>query len=114
MLKIERETVGEIVIYRCAGAIVRGAEADRLQEIVTHEPARQIILDLDQVEAVDAAGLGVLVFLYHWSLQSGVHLAMAHLGPRVKSLLELTNLDAVLPLESWQLETESGAPLHAA
>jgi anti-anti-sigma factor len=114
MLNIEREMLGEIAVYRCAGAIVRGAEADRLQEVVVRELGQNIILDLDQVDAIDAAGLGVLVYLYHWSAQAGARLAITHLTPRVRSLLELTNLDSILPVESWRVETESGSPLHAA
>ena len=114
MLKIERENLGEVIIYRCRGAIVRGAEADHLQEAVTAEAARSIVLDLEQVEAVDAAGLGVLVYLYHWSLQSGAQLAIANVGPRVRALVELTNLDSVLPLEQWRPESAAPLPLHAA
>jgi len=114
MLKIEREILDDIAIYRCHGAIVRGAEAECLQETVAREQAEHIVLDLSQVDSIDAAGLGALVYLHHWSRQTGSRIAITHLTERVRGLLELTNLDSILPIESWRVHSDTGTPLHAA
>ena len=114
MLKMVRDNLGEIVVWRCAGAIVRGEDLDLLQETIVAEPARHIILDLDHVEAVDAAGLGELVYLYHWSVQQGIEFAITNLNPRVRALMELTNLDTILPIEGLHSESVAQVPLHAA
>jgi phospholipid transport system transporter-binding protein len=114
MLNVEKQALGEVVIWRCSGALVRGADLDHFQEVVTAEAARHMVLDLEEIQAMDAAGLGVLVYLHHWSLQSGVQLAIANMSCRVRSLLELTNLESILPVESVPHLAASAAPLYAA
>jgi len=60
------------------------------------------VLDLAEIIAVDAAGLGILVSLRAWAKESGVVLKLMNLTPRVQDLLELTNLKSAFQICSAQ------------
>jgi hypothetical protein len=53
---------------------------------------RAVILDLADINAVDARGLGVLVSLRAWAKETGTALKLMNMHPRVEKLIELTNL----------------------
>src|SRR4029077_15625255 len=67
MLQITRETVGELTIWHLSGHILRGQECTSLLAAITSQSSRRVLVELSQVESIDAAGLGTLVFLLHWS-----------------------------------------------
>ena len=100
MLQITRETVGELTIWHLSGHILRGQECTSLLAAVSSQSSRRVLVDLSQVESIDAAGLGTLVFLLHWSHEQKIELTFTDPSPRVRIALELTNLDAVLPINS--------------
>ncbi len=52
-----------------------------------------IILDFSDLDYVDSSGLGALVGLKVSAINRGLcKLELAHLGPRVRKLLSMTNL----------------------
>ena len=53
---------------------------------------RTVVLDVAEISAVDAHGLGVLVSLRMWADATGTELKMLNLTPRVEEVLELTKL----------------------
>ena len=113
MLKITRTNFSDTAIYRFAGALVHGAETSEMLATLTAQRARRMVLDLEQVCAVDAAGLGTLVFLLNWCEKQGTELTVVNPSPRVRSLMELTNLDVVFHINAWQ-ELIAGYPCFAA
>jgi anti-anti-sigma factor len=59
--------------------------------------ATRILLDLDQLAFIDAAGLNVLVAAWRRSAVDGNRLQVTRAGGSVASMLHLTDLDTVLP-----------------
>jgi anti-anti-sigma factor len=112
MLKVTVENLGEIVILRCAGRIVRGHETALLCSALQQE-GRNIILDLAQVDAIDAAGIGALVLLQ----AAGIYLKLINPTERVREILKITQLDSVFEFvepQSIDLRPEFGKRPAAA
>ena len=92
MVSLTTQNLGKVTLLRCAGRIVAGDE-DRLRyAVLTHRYNRIVVLDLAEVSAMDAAGLGMLISLRAWASATGKELRLLNLTPRVQAVLELTNL----------------------
>ena len=114
MLRIVREHLADTVILQCFGRIVAGPEAEALKEAVACEAdKRQVILDLAGVEAIDARGLGLLVFLQTLGCALGYELELVNPAPRVREVLDLTRLDFVLDISHAETAGEPTSE-HAA
>lgn len=93
MLMITPETLDEAVILHCLGRIVCGYETLLLCAALRQERPN-VVLDLTEVEAIDAAGIGALV-----SLQaSGIYLKLMNPTPPVREILKVTNLDSIFEI----------------
>jgi anti-anti-sigma factor len=102
MLSLTIHNLGDVTIFRCAGRIMF-PYADTLRTAVLRQPRfRVVVLDLAEISAVDAAGLGILVSLRTWTRTTGTTLKLMNLTPRVEFLLELTNLRSVFEICSVQ------------
>jgi anti-anti-sigma regulatory factor len=62
LLTVTVENFGEITILHCLGRIVRGDQTAICVSAVQQE-GKSLVVDLTQVEVVDAAGIGALVAL---------------------------------------------------
>lgn len=92
MLRIAVHNLGDVTIFRCKGRLAFG-NVDRLAMAISKQPRfRMAVLDLAEVTAIDAAGMGMLVSLQKGAKASGVVLKLMNLTPRVEDLLELTRL----------------------
>jgi anti-sigma B factor antagonist len=60
----------------------------------------KMVFDLTEVELVDSAGLGMLVYTYGSLRSKGGTLRLCVVGPRVMSLLELTNTTTLLAIDA--------------
>lgn len=97
MLRIVAEHLADITILRCFGRIVAGTEADSLKDAVAREAdKRLVVIDLAGVDAIDARGLGLLVFLQALGYALSFELQFTNPTPGVEELLDLTGLDSVL------------------
>jgi anti-anti-sigma factor len=115
MLRIIREHLADTVILQCFGRIVAGAEAEALKDAVACEADnRQVILDLAGVDAIDARGLGLLVFLQTLGCALGYELELVNPAPHVREVLELTRLDFVLDISHSEGAGESLSEHSAA
>jgi anti-anti-sigma factor len=118
MLKVTVRNRGEIAVFRCMGRMVAGEDARVLWDGVRHAAGKRlVVLDLAEVDAIDAAGLGLLVFLHTSASIDGMELKLINPTQRVRNLLALTNLDSVLEICSpqdveWRLSGVEHA--HAA
>ncbi len=88
-----------MVTLLCHGRIVLGVEAETLRCIATSRTERRIVIDLQHVYGMDAAGLGLLVALHCWARQHAVWLNVTRPSPCVQRLVSLTGLDSVLDIE---------------
>ena len=100
MLNVTVEDRNDIVILRCAGRIVRGEETALLCA-ASQQHGRPVGVDLGRVDAIDAAGIGLLV-----SLQAaGIYLRLMNPNEHVREMLRLTHLDSVFEV-SGPLSTQ--------
>ena len=93
MLTVTVNNVGEAVILHCLGRIVRGYETAILCSAAQQE-GRNVILDLTQVDAIDAAGIGALVALQ----AAGVYLKLMNPTPHLREILKVTQLDSIFEI----------------
>jgi anti-sigma B factor antagonist len=99
MLTTNIEWKGNKTIVRCVGRIVVGKELSEVRDAVLCELGQQtIMLDLAALEAIDAGGLGLLVFLHTCAHGLGTALKLMNPTQRVAELLRLTNLDSVFEI----------------
>lgn len=93
MLTVTTECLGDVVILRCAGRIVRGQETALLCAAV-QQHQRHLVLDLAGADAIDAAGVGALV-----SLQAaGIYLQLVNPSKQVREVLRVTQLESVFEI----------------
>jgi anti-anti-sigma factor len=98
MLTVTVENLGENAILRCVGRIVRGHETALLCSAVQLQ-GRNTLLDLSQVDAIDAAGIGALVLLQ----AAGIYLKLVNPNEHVLEILKITQLDSVFEIVESQL-----------
>lgn len=92
MLTVSTEMLNGTAILKCRGRMVRGEEKSLLCAAV-HLP-ENVIVEMSGVEAIDAAGIGLLV-----SLQAaGVYLTVLNPSRHVRTVLRLTGLETVVPV----------------
>src|SRR5215469_12620041 len=109
MLNVRVERRQQTAVVHCSGRIDMGDSLTRLREaLITQMGTREIFLDLSQVTTIDAAGLGLLVFLHTRAAGRGCTLKLLAPSPQVRNVLSLTHLDSVLPIvaavEARQIE----------
>lgn len=98
MLKIEKQQADHHVILRCSGRIVLGEELEVLRSTAQALFDGRILVDLAQVESLDAAGLGLLVQLQLWARRQHKVLQLVDPSPRALRLLAITHLQSVLDI----------------
>lgn len=101
-LDLETRTLGDVAILHCRGRFTYRDEATAFsQRIAGLLPlARQIVVELSGLDAIDSAGLGELVVVHMWAKASGCSLKLAGANARVQELFELTNLVSVFESHS--------------
>ena len=101
MLHVNSEELGDSIVLHCTGRIVKGEEIALLCPAV-RQRGRNVILDLGEVDAIDAAGVGALI-----SLQAaGIYLHLLNPTRAVREVLQITGVDSVFEICS-SLPTES-------
>ena len=99
MLVVNIHNLENGVLLRCTGRIVAGEEVNILRSVaLAHSDGKEIVLDLANVSAMDGAGIGMLAFLQGRTRGTGLRLRIQNPSPRVRQLLELTNLDSILEI----------------
>lgn len=98
---INTKQTGDVAVLQCAGRMVRAQALSLLKDAVTSlSQLRLVVLDLSEVEMVDASGLGVLVSLHNWACAKGIQLKLVNPSKLVRQMLELTKLTSVLHISS--------------
>ncbi len=100
MLKLEIQKSPQVVLVRCSGRIVKWDGADALVRAATSEDKPHILIDLSEVSAVDAAGLGALAKLEQWARDGNRTIHLVSPSTRVREALETTGLSSVIQIVS--------------
>jgi anti-anti-sigma factor len=106
-LRINTVIQDQTAILACEGQIVRGEEINVLYGKVILQQSPVVLLDLNSVTRIDAAGLGVLVACYQELLVHKRHLVLQNPSAYVRELLHTTNLHLLFEI------TYSEAQPHA-
>jgi anti-sigma B factor antagonist len=97
MLNATAQKLGDSTVLRCQGRIVIGDAYAILRNAVLRQThTRTLILDLAQVDRIDAGGLGVLLGLREWACSHAIRFQLMNVTNQVEHVLELTKLDRVL------------------
>ena len=100
-LRIEVEKSREVAVLQCTGRIVRNEALPVLRKVLPSlSHLRVIVLDLSEVEMLDASGLGVLVSLHNWTSARGIQLKLVNPSALLREMLELTGLTSVFHISS--------------
>ncbi len=103
MLNIDTERNGGVVVMKCAGRIVRGQEIQKLKTAVMGQnESRIVVLDLGDVQAIDAGGLNALVSLHQWACARSLQLKLVNPSHFVHEMLTRTKLDRVFDVSSFR------------
>jgi anti-anti-sigma factor len=117
MLTIDVEKNSEVAVVHCSGRLVRGVEVCTLRNaVVSEKTTRVVVLDLSEVEFMDAGGLNSLVSLHHWTRNHGIQLKLVNPSGLVREMLTRTGLNRVIEISSLRdaLTILSGAGCHCA
>jgi anti-anti-sigma factor len=101
MLTIDVEKTGDVAVVRCNGRIVRGEEVRTLRSaVVSEKSSRIVVLDLSEVESLDAGGLTTLLSLHQWARSRGVQLKLVNPSRFVREILMRTQVDHVFDVST--------------
>jgi len=85
-----------------------GAFQEELTKVIAEKP-RHIVVNLGGVEYMDSAGVASLVKLRTQTKEIGASLALAEVGGKVRSVLEITRLDGVFKMFDSESEAIASA-----
>ena len=103
MLTIDVEKTGDVAVVRCVGRIVRGAEVCTLRNAVFAEKdIRIVVIDLSDVDMLDAGGLTALLALQQWAQSRKVQLKLVNPSHFVNEVLTRTGLDHVFDISTFE------------
>jgi anti-anti-sigma factor len=96
MLYATIQQLGDACVLRCRGRIVAGEAYAVLRDTAMSQGrARLLVLDLAEVDRIDAGGLGVLLGVRQWALAHAIRFKLMNLVNGVEQLFELTALNRV-------------------
>jgi anti-anti-sigma factor len=102
MLTIDVEKTDGVAVVRCAGRIVRGEEVRILRNaVVSENDTRAVVLDLSDVDMLDAGGLTALLSLHQWTRSRGIQLKLVNPSHFVLEVLTRTRLDRVFDISTF-------------
>jgi anti-anti-sigma factor len=100
-LSVRTRVENEIAILDLEGTLTLGPTLQNLREIAKqaladHRP-KGVVLGVAGLAAVDSAGLGELTVVYTLCSRQGCPIALAGPGQNLRTMLEVTHLDGLLP-----------------
>jgi anti-sigma B factor antagonist len=96
MLKITVQKLGDTSVLRCHGRIVAGDAGSILRNaLLSQRDSRMLVIDLAQVDRVDAGGLGILLGLRESARSLAITFKLMNATKRVEEILEMTHLQSV-------------------
>ncbi len=90
----QRETNG-IYLLALEGRLALGQESNGLRAMIDNllaSGATRIVINLEQVNYVDSAGLGALIEMHRKTKAKGGNLKLCNLGPNLQRALEIARL----------------------
>ena len=94
-LEVTQREINGICVLALNGRLVLGQESNGFRTVIDNllaSGATRIVINLEQVNYVDSAGLGALIEMHRKSKAEGVGLKLCHLGPNLRQALEIARL----------------------
>lgn len=100
-LKFQVECLQDVAVVNCSGRMVRGAALDEFRRRIEQlERVRVLVLDLSEVEQLDAGGLGTLLMVRRWAMQKSAQMKLVNPPVFFRRMLEATHLSSVFEISS--------------
>jgi len=100
-LKFQVECLQDVAVVNCAGRMVRGAALDQFRRRIEQlERVRVLVLDVSDIDHLDAGGLGTLLLVRRWAMQKSAKLKLVNPPAFFREMLEATNLTSVFEISS--------------
>jgi anti-anti-sigma factor len=109
----------DVAVVNCSGRMVRGAALDALRRRIEQlERVRVLVLDVSDVEQIDAGGLGTLLLVRRWAMRNAAKMKLVNPPAFFRRLLEATHLTSVFEISSLKeaiciLRTQESVPRFA-
>ena len=102
-LKFKIECMRDLAVVGCSGRLVRGAALDQLRRRIEQlQDIRLLVLDLSEIQQLDAGGLGTMLLVRQWARQHSVQMKLVNPSPFVRRILEATKLTSVFEISSLE------------
>jgi len=100
-LQYQIERIEDVAVVRCSGRMVRGAALDGFRRRIEQlNRLRVLVLDLSEIQQIDAGGLGTLVLVRRWATQNSTRLNLVDPPVFFRRMLEATHLSSVFEISS--------------
>ncbi|MFZ3265970.1 MAG: STAS domain-containing protein [Terriglobales bacterium] len=100
-LQYQVECLQDVAVVRCSGRMVRGAALDQFRRRIEQlQRLRVLVLDLSDVQQLDAGGLGTLLLVRRWALQNSARLKLVNPPVFFRQMLDATHLNSVFEISS--------------
>jgi len=100
-LQFQVERSHDVAVINCSGRMVRGAALDSLRRRIEQlERVRVLVLDVSEVDQLDACGLSTLLLVRRWATQKCARLKLVNPPAFFRNMLEATHLNSVFEISS--------------
>ncbi len=104
-LQFQVECLQDVAVINCCGRMVRGAALDafrrRVEQLLAQlDSVRVLVLDVSEVDHLDAGGLGTLLLVRRLAMQRFARLKLVNPPAFFRRILEATHLASVFEISS--------------
>jgi anti-anti-sigma factor len=100
-LQYQVECLQDVAVVNCSGRMVRGAALDAFRRRIEQlDRIRVLVLDVSEVDQLDAGGLGTLLLVRRWAMQKSARMKLVNPPLFFRRLLEATHLAPVFEISS--------------
>ncbi len=97
-MNIKRKVQEDVIVLQLSGKIMGGPDYEKFHSEIKsliNEGFIDILLDFSKVAWINSTGIGLLVTGYHTLKRNGGRMKVCSVGPRVESIIMVTQLDRV-------------------
>jgi anti-anti-sigma factor len=100
-LQYQIEYLQRVAVVNCSGRMVRGAALDQFRHRIEQlDRVSMLILDVSEVDHLDAGGLGTLLLIRRWATQKNARMKLVNPPVFFRRILEATHLNSVFEISS--------------
>jgi len=100
-LKVQIECLQDVAVVNCSGRMVRGTALDQFRRRIEQlDRVRVLVLDVSEVDHLDAGGLGTLLLVRRWAMRNSVRMKLVNPPVFFRDLLEATHLTSLFEISS--------------